>query len=346
MSDHLDYVIFHERPIELEDAQRQQAARARLAPTVGAAEGRRLERGALRFCPPKGLVNAINAAIASRSPLLLTGEPGTGKTQTAYYLAKYFGLPDPFHFQVRSDSSAETLRYDYDAVAYLHDAYLAGSDPKIAKRLGDLRKRYGDPRAAPRYLTPGKLWEAYEHDGECVVLIDEIDKAPRDFPNDLLLELSEHRFDHPFLRHEIKRKEHLPPPLLVITSNGERRLPDPFLRRCIVHRIELDKPLLEMILAAWCSSFLERLPPGVDEQAWAETQKAAVARFWVLRERLIQRGRAPGVAELLVWLGVLATAGTDAKALADQPLAETTAIGCLLKEMDDLALLDPGARQR
>jgi MoxR-like ATPase len=341
--DPLDFLRHHDQPIDWPHHDRG-AARARLAPTRDAADARRLERGALRFCPDAGLVNAINAAIASRSPLLLTGEPGTGKTQTAYYLAEYFGLPEPFHFQVRSDSSAESLRWDYDAVAYLHDAYLAGSDPKIAKRLLDLRKRWGDPRAAPRYLTPGKLWQAYEHDGECVLLIDEIDKAPRDFPNDLLLELSEHRFDHPFLPRRVERAAHLPPPLLVITSNGERRLPDPFLRRCIVHRITLTDDLLERILAAWRSSFLERLSP-TEQARWTApdgTEAAALERFQQFREQLGERGRAPGAAELLVWLGILATAGIGADDLRAQPLTQTTGIGCLLKEWDDLALLDPG----
>ena len=345
MSNRLDFLHHHASPIDW-DNHDAEAARRHLTSTAHAASARRLEQGALRFCPPKGLVNAINAAIASRSPLLLTGEPGTGKTQAAYYLARYFGLPEPYHFQVRSDSSAERLRFDYDAVAYLHDAYLAGADPSMARMLQDLRDQHGDPRAAPRYLKPGKLWRAYQHPGECVLLIDEIDKAPRDFPNDLLLELSEHRFDHPFLPGQrIQRADQLPPPMLIITSNGERRLPDPFLRRCIVHRIELDRALLQTILGAWRSSFVERLPPQAREH-WPETEQTAMDRFWQMRDSLGQRGRQPGAAELLVWLGVLASGGMSAEDLRQPGLAELPAIGCLIKETDDLALLDAGSAYR
>lgn len=333
MTDRLDFLRYHQGPIDWEHHDRDEAPRAaaRLATTAGAAGVRRLAAGAERFCPPKGLVNAINAAIASRSPLLLTGEPGTGKTQTAYYVARYFGLPEPFHFQVRSDSTARDLRYDFDAVAYLHDAYLAGRDGRTASDLTALRDQYGDPRAAPKYLKPGKLWQAYEQTGECVLLIDEIDKAPRDFPNDLLQELAEHSFDHPFLPWQVARPEGRPPPLLIITSNAERRLPDPFLRRCIVHHIVLTNELLGRILAAWRSSFADGLPRG--------TEDAAVAIFQDLRSRLKDRGRPPGVAELLVWLGVLAAAGVGPDELRKQPLAEKTGIGCLVKEHEDLVLL-------
>jgi MoxR-like ATPase len=172
-----------------------------------------------------------------------------------------------------------------------------------------------------------------------VLLIDEIDKAPRDFPNDLLLELSEHRFEHPFLPKQIQRPEHLPPPILVITSNGERRLPDPFLRRCIVHRIELSPELLERILAAWRSTWLERLP-AAERAHWPALEDVAVDRFNQVRSVLSERGRAPGAAELLVWLGVLAGAGIDADTLRAQPVVGTLALGCLVKESDDLALLE------
>jgi MoxR-like ATPase len=338
MTDRLDFLRFHDQPLDWDRHDRHEgpAAAARLAATARAADPRRLREGAERFCPPKGLVNAINAAIASRSPLLLTGEPGTGKTETAYYVARYFGLPEPFHFQVRSDSTARDLRYDFDAVAYLHDAYLAGRDQAAAAELTTLRTRYKDPRAAPKYLKPGKLWRAYRHQGECVLLIDEIDKAPRDFPNDLLQELSDHRFDHPFLAEPVKRPDDQPPPLLIITSNGERRLPDPFLRRCIVHHIELGPELLKRILTAWRSTFAARLSPAAEA--------VAVGVFDDLRTRLKDRGRPPGAAELLVWLSVLATAGIGADELKAQPLTEMTGIGCLVKDHEDLGLLGADGR--
>jgi MoxR-like ATPase len=149
--------------------------------------------GAERFVAPDRLVAAINAALATRSPLLLTGDPGTGKTETAYFLARWLGhrrpVGQPLHFQVRSDSSANDLRYDFDAVAYLQDAY-AQQIPEVGP--GE------DPRLHPRYLRPGPLWQAYQSQQECVLLIDEIDKAPRDFPNDLLQEFSEQAFAKPF----------------------------------------------------------------------------------------------------------------------------------------------------
>ena len=165
------------------------AARARLQASAQVALHRRLDEGARHFRPPADLVDAINAAIASRSPLLLTGDPGTGKTQVAYYLARYFGIA-LFHYQVHSDSSARDLRYDFDAVAYLRDAYLASLN------LSQHPTAHGaaPDRTDRRYLHKGKLWQAYEHDGECVLLIDEIDKAPRDFPNDLLQELADYYY--------------------------------------------------------------------------------------------------------------------------------------------------------
>lgn len=333
MTNDLDFLHFHDRPLDWEQRQNGATAAAarRLKTTAEIANTRRMEVGVERFCPPKGLVNAINAAIASRSPLLLTGEPGTGKTQTAYYLARYFGLPEPFHFQVRSDSTAADLRYNFDAVAYLHDAYLAGRDDQAAKQITKLREQHGDPRAAPKYLKPGKLWQAYRHQGECVLLIDEIDKAPRDFPNDLLQELSDHRFDHPFLPTQVQRPKDQAPPLLVITSNGERRLPDPFLRRCIVHHIVLDEQLLDLILSAWRSSFAASLPPKVEQ--------AAVEIFKKLRTDLKDRGRQPGAAELLIWLGILATAGTSAEQIKATPPEDLPGIGSLIKEHDDWQLL-------
>jgi MoxR-like ATPase len=297
------------------------AAQARLAASAKVASHRRLQTGAARFVPSEHLINAINAAIAARAPLLLTGDPGTGKTQVAYFLSRYFGI-ELFHYQVHSDSSARDLRYDFDAVAYLRDAYLAS----VQKRAGDTPVI--PLRTDPSYLQSGKLWQAYEHENECVLLIDEIDKAPRDFPNDLLLELADYRFDHPFPPAEpIARPEHLPPPIVIITSNGERRLPDPFLRRCIVHHIELDDQLLERILDAWADEFAEGLS--------ADARRAALVRFNEIRRRLETRSRPPGAAELLIWLTVLAARGTSEKRIAEAPLQALPSLECLIKDHED-----------
>jgi len=319
MSDPLAFVRYHEAPLDW-SKHNATAARAALTTTLDLAAQRTLEAGARRFQPPRPLVAAINAALASRSPLLLTGDPGTGKTETAYYLAQYFGLPPPYHFQVRSDSSARDLRYDFDAVAYLQDAY---AKTIVTPTDGS------DPRAQPRYLKPGKLWRAYEETGECVLLIDEIDKAPRDFPNDLLQELSEQCFDHPFAAAPVRNQG--PPPILIITSNGERSLPDPFLRRCVLCHIELNDDLLRRILDAWDSAFAPRLPAGV--------RAAALPRFTEVRRLLRERGRPPGAAELLVWFNVLAVLQVPAATLAAAPLAELPGIHSLIKLPEDYPLL-------
>ncbi|WP_366929688.1 MoxR family ATPase [uncultured Thiodictyon sp.] len=319
MTDPLAFVRHQDRPLDW-DRHDRKAARAALSGTIDMAAARRLDQGARRFQPPPELVAAINAALASRSPLLLTGEPGTGKTETAFYLSEYFGLSAPYHFQVRSDSSARDLRYDFDAVAYLQDAY--------AKAIGTPADG-SDPRAQPRYLKKGMLWLAYESEDECVLLIDEIDKAPRDFPNDLLQELSDQCFAHPFGGAPVRNQG--PPPIVVITSNGERSLPDPFLRRCVICHIELDDALLGRILDAWESAFAPGLGP--------ELGAAALAGFKKVRGALKERGRPPGAAGLLLWCNVLAVQQFTAADLATGPLADLPGIVCLVKVPEDYQLL-------
>jgi MoxR-like ATPase len=311
------------------------AVRHQLHRTKDAARERDLKRAARRFRPPPDLLTAVNTALAVRAPLLLTGDPGTGKTQVAWFLAEYFGIA-LFEYQVRSDSTATDLRYDFDAVAYLRDAYLATlgrvhndgceAAPTRDGPEGDDRMA-PDPRSHPRYLKPGVLWSAYQHPGECVLLIDEIDKAPRDFPNDLLQELDQHRFAHPFAPRRFVARGEQPPPLVVITSNGERRLPDAFLRRCIVHHIELDDVLLEAILDAWQVQF-----PALD----AATRRTALDRFKQVRA-IKKLSRIPGVAELIVWLSALSAQGIQAADLEapGQSLAHLPALACLIKDHED-----------
>ncbi len=330
MTDSLNFLRYQPQGIDW-DKHDPATERKRLAASAHAADHRRLQQGARNFLPSEYLVNAVNAAIATRSPLLLTGDPGTGKTQVAYYLEQYFGIP-LFHYQVHSDSSARDLRYDFDAVAYLRDAYLAS----LHLEQSDTEPAAPPERTDPRYLHKGKLWLAYEHPGEYVLLINEIDKAPRDFPNDLLQELADYCFDHPFPSDPpnppIERGDR-PPPIVIITSNGERRLPDPFLRRCIVHHIELDEELLTRILGAWEGEFAERLSPPV--------QKQAFRRFLELRRRLEKRSRPPpGAAELLIWLTILAAQGAELKQLQDEvPLAELPALEGLIKDHENYAHL-------
>ncbi|MBU0654549.1 MAG: MoxR family ATPase [Gammaproteobacteria bacterium] len=315
------------------DAEHLPAKRQALAATAPIADERNLDTSAERFRPSPALLNAINAALAARVPLLLTGEPGTGKTQVAWFIKRFFRIP-LFAYQVHSNSQAADMRYDFDAVAYLRDAYVArhGEMPGEsavfvgACHAGDSSP---DPRAQKRYLKPGALWQAYESAEESVLLIDEIDKAPRDFPNDLLQELDQNRFEHPFHQGEyVSRKG--APPIIIVTSNGERRLPDAFLRRCMVHHITLDKTLLSEIMQAWQSQF-----PRLDEP----TRQAALKRFNDIRD-INRLSKKPGAAELLLWLSVLSAQGVKAEALAETvTLKELPALMCLIKDHGDYGYL-------
>lgn len=304
------------------DQNLQGDALTALSKNSAVADERELAKSAERFQPSDDLLIAINAAIAARVPLLLTGEPGTGKTQVAWFLKRYFNIA-LFEYQVRSGSQATDLRYDFDAVAYLRDAYLAQNNQGEPNNTESSSK--SDLRSQPKYLKPGVLWNAYQHDGECIVLIDEIDKASRDFPNDLLQELDQHRFAHPFHADEfIQRKG--APPLILLTSNGERRLPDAFLRRCLVHHITLTNELLTAIMQAWQQQF-----PSLDEAC----QQQALKRFQEVRKKN-QLSKKPGAAELLLWLSVLSAQNITTEALLDDvPLNKLPALVCLIKDHAD-----------
>ncbi|ETX04000.1 MAG: hypothetical protein ETSY2_31335 [Candidatus Entotheonella gemina] len=174
------------------------------------------------------------------------------------------------------------------------------------------------------------LWQAYECATDCVLLIDEIDKAPRDFPNDLLLELDQHWFQHPFLNQRVTARH---APITVITSNVERRLPDAFLRRCIFHHIELTEPLVQEAVNARAADFA-----NLD----AETRDEAQKRFWDIRAN-DQIQKPPSTAEILVWLTILSAQGTTAAQLRDVRLADLPALTALVKDRGDLDRL---GRQR
>lgn len=316
---------FHivKKPTDWESHDKAKALSA-LNDTASIADDRELSASAKRFQPSNELLIAINAAIAARVPLLLTGEPGTGKTQVAWFLKEYFDIA-LFEYQVRSISQATDLRYDFDAVAYLRDAYLAQNADAGEDTNANHSSTPSDPRSQPKYLKPGPLWNAYEQEGECLLLIDEIDKAPRDFPNDLLQELDQHRFAHPFHPNEyIQRKG--APPIILITSNGERRLPDAFLRRCIVHHISLTPELLKDIMQAWQKQF-----PKLNEECRAQ----ALVRFQEIR-KINRLSKKPGAAELLLWLSVLSAQDTTIDQLADDvSLEDLPALVCLIKDHAD-----------
>lgn len=296
-------------PADRNPARRQQLAERNWPETLGSHR-----QAARHYQPDPDLVDTINVALAVGAPLLLTGEPGTGKTQVAHYLAWYFDVEKNFFpLYVRSTTTAEDLLYRFDAVAYLH----AANDPE----------NRGFKLDKANFIDPGPLWKAYEADDPAVVLIDEIDKAPRDFPNDLLNVLDQHEFAVPELNRTIRRRGL--PPVVVITSNSERRLPEPFLRRCVFHHIEFTEDLLRRVVAARSGDF-PHLPEAVRE--------AAIHRFLELRGRDVRKK--PATAELLVWLTVLAARGNvTVEDLTDCRLNELPARSTLVKDRDDVALL-------
>ncbi|MDJ0837582.1 MAG: MoxR family ATPase [Acidobacteriota bacterium] len=274
-----------------------------------------------RFRPGEALQNAINTAIAVGDPLLLTGEPGTGKTQAAYYAAHQLNL-ELFHFQTRSTSTVRDLLYDFDMVRYFHDAHIY-QDPGAAEPVPRLNKE--------DYVEARPLWQAMragkENGYPAVLLVDEIDKAPRDFPNDLLHELDQMAFTVLETGQEVAIPNSLRP-VVFITSNSERRLPEPFLRRCVYHHIVFDEPLLREAVAGHRDAY-----PDLSE-AFLET---AIAGFMRLRQRNLRK--LPATGEFFVWLQVLAAAADVPEEALKGPLDKLPYLGTLIKDHQDMAEL-------
>ena len=267
---------------------------------------------ARRFVPGRRLETAINTSIAVGEPLLVTGEPGTGKTQAAYYTAYKLNVEPVIHFQVKSESGAGDLLYHFDTVRYFHDAH-----EKEGKVLN--KKDYLEQRA---------LWLAFDRARETglppIVLIDEIDKAPRDFPNDLLHELDKMEFKV-IETDEVQSAPHKLRPIVFITSNSERRLPEPFLRRCVYHHIEFTDKIIELAVQARKDEF---------GKLSSEFLKMAVQRFLALRDRNLRKKPATG--ELLVWLKVLASAAGTYPEKLEEDLSKLPYLGVLLKDHQDI----------
>ena len=279
---------------------------------------------ASRYRPDEALENAVNTAIAVGEPLLLTGEPGTGKTQAAYYVAHQLGTK-VFHFQTKSTSIGNDLLYDFDTVRYFHDAHLS--------RLEDVAP--SEKLNRRNYVSKGQLWQAFQEAETTgyptVVLIDEIDKAPRDFPNDLLHEVDQMEFN---VREVPDWKVSCPRnlrPLLFITSNDERRLPPAFLRRCVTHHIELTESLLHDAVFAHQDMY-----PTLDEKFL----KTAVECFVKLRRKTLEKKPATG--ELLAWLQVLSVATGVRPNLMNADLKDLPYLGALIQHPEDMATLRRG----
>ncbi|MGM4914929.1 AAA family ATPase [Rhizobium sp. 768_B6_N1_8] len=247
------------------------------------------EQRAGSYVVSPGLEKAVDVALSLGRPLLLTGEPGCGKTLAAYWIAHQLGLlKTNFHkFQVRSDSRAGDLCYNFDAVSWFRDS-------QIASGIVIDKKKYVESRELGRafgWRNNNDMVQPH------VVLIDEVDKAPRDFPNDLLEQLDQMTFKI------LETEETIGPPavrpIIVITSNAERRLPDPFLRRCITHHIEISLDDVTKILEARLRAFRKNAPGGPDDGKLV----TAGAAFWSSLTELEGRlTRKPTIAEFWQWL--------------------------------------------
>jgi len=264
--------------------------------------------GTSSYVAADDLTVAVNAAIALERPLLVKGEPGTGKTELAKQVAASLDLP-LIEWHVKSTTKAQQGLYEYDAVSRLRDSQLGD------ERVHDVKN----------YIRKGKLWEAFEAPEKIVLLIDEIDKADIEFPNDLLQELDRMEF-HVYETNENIKADNRP--IVIITSNNEKELPDAFLRRCFFHYISFpETEVLEQIVDVHY--------PGIKKSL----VRAALEQFYELRETPGLKKK-PSTSEALDWIRLLVSDDVDA---ADLRGSSTDALprlhGALLKNEQDVHLL-------
>ena len=265
--------------------------------------------GSDRYVATDELMVAVNAAITLSRPLLIKGEPGTGKTQLAEEIARALGLP-LFEWHIKSTTKAQQGLYEYDAVSRLRDSQL------------------GDARVADigNYIVKGRVWEAFACEQRPVLLIDEIDKADIEFPNDLLRELDRMEFYVQETRELVKA---LHRPIILITSNNEKELPDAFLRRCFFHYIRFPD-------AATMQQIVEVHFPGLKKALLAEALQA----FFRVRETPGLKKK-PSTSELLDWIKLLVADDLGPEALrATDGRGLPPLHGALLKNEQDVHLVE------
>ncbi len=256
------------------------------------------------------LMMAVNAAVTLERPILIKGEPGTGKTQLALEVARALDKP-LFEWHIKSTTKAQQGLYDYDAVARLRDSQLG--DEKV--------------HDIANYIVRGKIWEAFTSDVQPVLLIDEIDKADIEFPNDLLQELDRMEF-FVYETKELVAANHRP--IVVITSNNEKELPDAFLRRCFFHYIQFpDKETMEKIVGVHYPDLKKNL------------LKEALDAFYKVRD---VRGlkKKPSTSELLDWIKLLLAEDIPPEALRAENSSKAIPplYGALLKNEQDVHLFE------
>ena len=252
---------------------------------------------------------AVNAAISLERPLLIKGEPGTGKTLLAQEVARSLEMPI-FEWHIKSTTKARHGLYEYDAVSRLRDSQLG------EKGVGDIRN----------YIEQGPMWRAFEEKTRSVVLIDEIDKADIEFPNDLLQELDRMEFYVHELQETIAAKTR---PVIIITSNNEKELPDAFLRRCFFHYIRFpETETMEEIIKVHFPDIKQNL------------LKAALNTFYDLRDAKGIKKK-PSTSELLDWIKLLVVEDISPEAIkADASKAIPQLYGALLKNEQDVHMFE------
>jgi MoxR-like ATPase len=265
--------------------------------------------GTADYVATEDLMVAVNAAIRLERPLLVKGEPGTGKTELARQVSSALGLR-LIEWHIKSTTRAQQGLYEYDAVSRLRDS-----------QLGDQRVQ-----DVSNYIKPGKLWDAFAADERLVLLIDEIDKADIEFPNDLLQELDRMEFHVYETGETIRAKQR---PIVIITSNNEKELPDAFLRRCFFHFIAF--PDTETMLRIIDVHF-----PDIKK----ELVRTALTQFYEVRETPGLKKK-PSTSEMLDWLKLLMADDVDPSTLrADVRTAIPILHGALLKNEQDVHLFE------